>query len=145
MTDASGYVSGTRDTVDMKGSSKGFSGELGGRLSVKTAGMLDLFVEAAFTFRDAAELSGPSSERIVASNSNAAQNPVVTAWSGTWEAAKTTTTAAWGTLSVVAPQNKLGINQFTGMGMRKFTLAMSGFQLKLGLAIHFGRPAPADE
>jgi len=144
-TDASGYVSGTLSALDMQGTSKGFAGELGARLNIKAGGWLDLFVEGAFTFRDGVDLKGPTTSRTIPYDSNAAQDPAVSTWSGPWAIASTTTTAAWGTLASSVPQNKLWFTSFSNSGMMKFAFSLSGFQMTAGLAIHFGRPAPVQE
>jgi hypothetical protein len=133
VTDASGYQSGSLVRTEMTGKATGVSVELGGRICAKTAGFLDFFVEGSYAFRDATYLTGPSSSRSVVIDSNAEQDPVLQGWSGEWGAVKTDITSAWGKYSGFRVQNQFVSGM--GVGVQKFDLNLSGFQLKAGVAV----------
>jgi len=131
-TDASGAVSSNLTTIDMSCKATGFSGELGGRIYAKTGGFLDFFAELSYSFREGAELSGPTSSQSIASDATGSTTSVTSSWAGTWNSLRTDVTSAWGKYSVIVPQNLYK----TGTGFQKFILDLSGFQLKAGLTIH---------
>jgi hypothetical protein len=133
-TDASGAVSSNLTTIDMRGMSTGFSGELAGRIYAKTGGFLDFFAELSYCFREGAELSGPGSSQSIDTDASGPKTPVTTTWNGIWNNRLTTITSVWGKYSVIAPQNQ--IPSAAGSGIIKYVLNLSGFQLKAGLTIH---------
>ena len=135
VTDASGYESGSLVRTDMSGKATGISVELGARIMAKTAGFLDFFVEGSFAFRDATFLTGPGSSRSMAIDSNAQQDPVLKSWNGEWSISKQDISSSWGKLTTYQVLNQDVPEAFGSLGPRKFTLNLSGFQLKAGIAV----------
>lgn len=135
VTDASGYVSGSLARTDMTGKATGISGELGGRICAKTAGFLDFFIEGSYAFRNATYLTGPGMTQSVGFDSNALQDPVVASWSGEWIKVPASITSAWGKFSNYRATNQPVSPAYGSTGAQKFTLDLSGFQLKAGVAI----------
>ncbi len=133
VTDASGYQSGSLVRTEMTGKGTGVSVELGGRISAKTAGFLDFFVEGSYAFRDATYLTGPGSSKSVVIDSNAEQDSVLQNWSGEWSSIQSQITSSWGKFLQYKVQNQILTDR--GTNIQKFGLDLSGFQLKAGMAV----------
>ena len=132
-TDRTGFRSETVYAVEMKGEAKGLSGELGGRAGLRLTSFLSFFVEGVFAFRAADGVQGAGWSRTVISDSNGSQESVTASWNGRWTFIRQNVTADWGRFQENLLQNQIEISGF-GSNFQKFSIDLSGFQLKAGLA-----------
>jgi len=130
--DPEGFRTETVTAVEMKGEAKGLCGELGGRAGLRLAKFLTLFAEAGFTFRSADEVKGPGSSRTAVSDSDGGDESVTASWSGKWGFFRQRITSDWGQFQEYQLQNQ-NVAIYFGSGFKKFTIDLSGFQLKAGL------------
>ncbi len=130
-TDWDGYRLELSETVEMKGRKTTLSGELGGALRLHIAKFLDLFTEGSYIFRVADELKGPGWSQTVRKDSNLGESSFSSNWEGTWRLASYNTVTSWGQFRGSMPNNAYD----WGPSYKRFSLDLSGIQLKAGLSI----------
>ena len=124
----------TRTTMDMTGRNTGICGELGARLRIRPVKFLSLFAEGGFAFRHTSGLKGPGTLRTEIRNPGA--EPIVHSenWDDKlWCLVQYYDYRDWGRLYGSMASNKYIVYDWGGT--HAFSLDISGFQLKAGIAI----------
>jgi hypothetical protein len=115
----------------MEGRTTSLSGELGGSLHIRLAKFLELCAEGSYIFRLTDELFGPGSSRTVIKDSISGESSTSSNWEGQWNLAPYDTRTSWGRFAGTVANNAYEWS----WGFKRFSLDLSGFQLKAGLAI----------
>jgi hypothetical protein len=126
-----GYASDIVETYEMEGRTTSLSGELGGSLHIRLAKFLELCAEGSYIFRLTDELFGPGSSRTVIKDSISGESSTSSNWEGQWNLAPYDTRTSWGRFAGTVANNAYEWS----WGFKRFSLDLSGFQLKAGLAI----------
>jgi len=130
-TGPAGYVSDIVETYEMKGRRTSLSGELGGSLHIRLAKFLELCLEGSYVFRLFDDLSGPGSSRTDIRDSISGESSTSSNWEGQWNLAPYDTRTSWGRFAGTVASNAYEWS----WGFKRFTLDLSGLQLKAGLAV----------
>ncbi|MGD8539973.1 MAG: hypothetical protein PVI66_14760 [Candidatus Aminicenantes bacterium] len=115
----------SNEFLEETGEGNGYSLEAGLRISIAVGKFIPFF-EGSYAFQKIKDLSGPGTERIAFLEET---------WEGEWGIKQYTLSREWGELTYEYPSNYWEEGALTKH--RDFSLDLSGFQLRLGIAYRF--------
>jgi len=130
----SGYQRHSNYDYDYEGKGKGFALDMGLRINIKFWRMLSLFLEGVYTHQILRKIYGPASSLFNRMDTNAARDTVSQNWEGDWQIDDYYWDTDWGNF-----QGEVGYvaHPFDNSGDEGFELNLSGFELRLGIALRF--------